>query len=53
MAALLNQAVMVCPGAMKVVDYEKKEGGFNKVFIVSMDNNTEVVARLPTRLAGP
>ena len=30
----------------------KKEGGFNRVFIFTMDDNSRVVARLPFPLAG-
>lgn len=32
---------------------EKKEGGFNRVFIFTMDDSSRVVARLPFVLAGP
>ncbi len=53
LSALLDQAVKACPGAQKVINYEKQEGGFNKVFIIHMDNHVKVVARLPTRVAGP
>lgn len=31
----------------------KHEGGFNKVFEITMDNGAKVIARLPTRVAGP
>jgi hypothetical protein len=50
---LSQKAVKVCPGAKNVVRYEKKEGGFNRVFILHMDNGTRIVARLPFRVAGP
>lgn len=50
---LCQKAVDVCPGARNVVQYEKREGGFNRVFILHMDNGTRVVARLPFRIAGP
>lgn len=50
---LFNQAVISCPGASHVTDAEKLEGGFNRVLILTMDNGIKVVARLPTRLAGP
>jgi hypothetical protein len=43
----------LCPGADSVTTYEKKEGGFNKVFIFTLDNAKRVVARLPFALAGP
>ena len=46
-------AVSNCQGASRVIDCEKKEGSFNKAFIIRMDNGAEVVARLPTRIAGP
>ncbi|KAI1940371.1 hypothetical protein LOZ66_001963 [Ophidiomyces ophidiicola] len=29
------------------------EGGFNKVFLLTMENGNEVVARIPTPIAGP
>ncbi|EDN08148.1 predicted protein [Histoplasma mississippiense (nom. inval.)] len=50
--ALCDRAIRVCPGATKVVGYEKREGGFNRVFIFAMDNGSCVVARLPTSIAG-
>jgi hypothetical protein len=45
--------VKTCPGATKVIRYEKKEGGFNRVFILYLDNGERVVARVPFRIAGP
>ncbi|KAL4902041.1 hypothetical protein BDW74DRAFT_187035 [Aspergillus multicolor] len=50
--ALCDRAIGVSPGANKVVEYEKREGGFNRVFILTMDNGSCVVARLPTSVAG-
>jgi hypothetical protein len=32
---------------------EKKEGGFNRVFIIELDNGENVVAKVPMRCAGP
>ena len=52
-AALCKKAVELCPGAQRVIRYEKKEGGFNRSFIITMDDGTKVVARLPTCIAGP
>jgi len=52
-AALCARAVNVCNGATKVVSYEKKEGGFNRVFLLWLDNGVCVVARVPYRIAGP
>jgi len=52
-AALCKNAVELCPGAGRVIQYEKKEGGFNRSFVIIMDDGTRVVARLPTCIAGP
>lgn len=51
--ALCKRATELCPGATSIVSCEKKEGGYNKVFIFTMNNTSRVVARLPTRIAGP
>ncbi|BDD57422.1 hypothetical protein MAP00_002785 [Monascus purpureus] len=50
---LCNTAMKLFPQASKVVDCVKKEGGFNRVFIFTLDSGHRVVARLPTRIAGP
>lgn len=52
-SALCERAVSTCPGATSVVKYEKREGGFNRVFLLTMDNGACVVARVPTGIAGP
>jgi hypothetical protein len=46
-------AVKCSNGASEVVACEKIEGGFNRVFIVTMDNGTKVVAKVPMPFAGP
>jgi hypothetical protein len=51
--ALRNRVVELCTGAMSIVSYEKKEGGFNRAFIFTMDDARRVVARPPTRTTGP
>lgn len=51
--ALLDLAIECSPGARQVIDCKKKEGGFNRVFMIHLDNGKTVVARLPTRVAGP
>jgi hypothetical protein len=51
--ALCEIALAFTPGAKTVVDCEKLEGGFNRSFIFTMDNDSKIVARLPTRVAGP
>ncbi|KAL8993080.1 MAG: hypothetical protein Q9169_006615, partial [Polycauliona sp. 2 TL-2023] len=52
-AALCERMVDLSPGATSIASYEKREGGYNKVFIFTMDNTSRIVARLPTRIAGP
>lgn len=52
-AALCKRAVELCPGAARVNQYEKKDGGFNRTFVLTMDDGTRVMARLPTGIAGP
>ena len=51
--ALCRRVIELCPGAVSIASYEKKEGGFNRVFIFTCDNMKRVVARLPTPIAGP
>ncbi|KAF7944453.1 hypothetical protein EAE96_010845 [Botrytis aclada] len=50
---LCNKVLSLCPEASHILNYEKKEGGFNRVLIFLLDNGKRVVARLPTRVAGP
>lgn len=52
-AALCKRTVDLCPGASRVARYENKDGGFNRVFVMTMDDGTKIVAKLPTRIAGP
>jgi hypothetical protein len=51
--ALCRKVIALCPGADSITSYEKKEGGFNRVFIFDTDNAKRIVARLPFALAGP
>jgi hypothetical protein len=51
--ALCRRVLALCPGASSVTSYDKKEGGFNRVFIFYTDNAKRIVARLPFALAGP
>ena len=51
--ALCRKVVELCPGAASIATYDKKEGGFNRVFIFTTDNAKRVVARLPFVLGGP
>jgi hypothetical protein len=52
-SALRDRAISLCPGATKIVKCEKREGGFNRVFLFTMDTGSCAVARLPTGIAGP
>jgi len=47
---LLDLAVKRSPGAERVTGCDKKEGDFNRVFVIQLDNGKNVVARLPTSL---
>ncbi|PKY06081.1 hypothetical protein P168DRAFT_296345 [Aspergillus campestris IBT 28561] len=51
--ALCQKVVGLCPGAGAISACRKLEGGFNRVFIFTLDNGKKIVARLPFRLAGP
>ncbi|RDL34586.1 uncharacterized protein BP5553_07714 [Venustampulla echinocandica] len=51
--ALCAKVVELCPGAHEIASYDKKEGGFNRVFLFTMDNGARVAARLSFRVTGP
>lgn len=51
--ALSSRVLSLCPGATSVSRCEKKEGGFNRVFVFTLDDGRRVVARLPFTVAGP
>lgn len=51
--ALCHRVIKLCPGATSIAIYEKKEGGYNRIFIFTCDNVRRVVARLPISVAGP
>ncbi|KAL2817159.1 kinase-like domain-containing protein [Aspergillus granulosus] len=51
--ALCQRVVELCPGASHIKACRKIEGGFNRVFIFTLDSEKTIVARLPFRLAGP
>lgn len=50
---LCKTVVNLFPKAKKIENCTKKEGGFNRVFILTLDSGHCVVARLPTTIAGP
>lgn len=51
--ALRKRIIELCPGASSIARYEKKEGGYNRIFIFTCDNARRVVAKLSTSVAGP
>lgn len=51
--ALCRRTIELCPGAVSIATCDKKEGGFNRVFIFTTDNAKRVVAKLPFTPAGP
>ena len=52
-SALCKRAIHICPGATRIVNCEKREGGFNRVFLLTMDNGPCIIARVPKGIAGP
>jgi hypothetical protein len=52
-AALSAKAITLCPRARSISSCTKLEGGFNKAFLYTMDSGQRIVARIPTRTAGP
>ena len=50
---LCKKVLFLSPEAPHIVSYDKKEGGYNRVFIFLLNNGKRIVARLPTRVAGP
>lgn len=51
--ALLDVALKHSKGAREVVACEEREGGFNRIFIIELDNGAKAVAKVPMRYAGP
>lgn len=50
---LCETAIGLSEGASRVTSYENKEGGYNRVVVLTMDTGKRVVARITTRVAGP
>lgn len=51
--ALRDRVVRLCPAESEVINCEKIEGGFNRSFIFTLGGGSQLVARLPTTVAGP
>lgn len=50
---LCEKAIESSPGAREILRCEKVEGNFNRAFIMHLDNDSKVVARIPFSVAGP
>ncbi|KAJ5144279.1 hypothetical protein N7526_001787 [Penicillium atrosanguineum] len=50
---LCRKVLGLFDGAKYIRNCEKKEGGFNRVFIFTLDDDSRAVARLPFTFAGP
>ncbi|KAI4253773.1 MAG: hypothetical protein L6R42_007457 [Xanthoria sp. 1 TBL-2021] len=50
---LRKKVIGLYRNANKVTSCHKHEGGFNRVFVFTLDHTQRVVARLPTHVAGP
>lgn len=44
---LCNQEVSLSPGATAVRSWQKKEGEFNRIFIMNLDSGSKLVAEIP------
>lgn len=51
--ALCQKVLALGRDAASIADCQKIEGGFNRVFIFTLDNGKRIVARLPFSIAGP
>jgi hypothetical protein len=51
--ALVDKVVSCCEGATLIKTWSKKEGNSCKVFVFCTDNDKQLVAKLPTSVAGP
>jgi hypothetical protein len=50
---LCEKVIESSPGARKIMRCDKVEGNSNRVFIMHLDNDSKVVARIPFSVAGP
>ena len=53
LAALQAKVIKLCSGAKAIVQCERRDGGYNRALLFACDNGQRVVARLPTKRAGP
>ncbi|SMY21314.1 unnamed protein product [Zymoseptoria tritici ST99CH_1A5] len=50
---LRDKVISCSAGASSIVKCVKVEGGFNRAFIIQLDNGASLVARIPFSVAGP
>lgn len=50
---LCDRAIACSNGARDIVECVKVEGGFNRAFLLQLDNGASLVARVPFSIAGP
>ncbi|KAJ5690116.1 hypothetical protein N7462_004508 [Penicillium macrosclerotiorum] len=50
---LMRVVLRTQPAAKKVTACEKQEGGFNRVFLITLDSGHRLAAKIPTSVAGP
>lgn len=51
--ALCKRVIELSPKAQRITCCDKKEGGFNRVFVFRLDTGERLVARIPFTIAGP
>lgn len=51
--ALCSTAALVGGDSSRVTAIDKMEGGFSKAFLMKRANGTDVIAKIPCRIAGP
>ncbi|KAH0195229.1 hypothetical protein KCU99_g10184, partial [Aureobasidium melanogenum] len=51
--ALVDKVISCCEGATSIQTWSKKEGNSCKAFVFCTDNGKQIVAKLPTSVAGP
>lgn len=51
--ALCSAAALVGGDSSRVTAIDKMEGGFSKAFLMKRANGTDVIAKIPCRIAGP
>jgi hypothetical protein len=50
---LCERVISCSAGASSIVECVKVEGGFNRAFIIQLNNGASLVARIPFSVAGP